>query len=178
MSDYAAASLQVIAEGLLTIDAAGDPQITGQGFASVTRASINPGDFRIDLEEGVGVADVSSGSIVNVPGTNGYPDGRVGPNGLDTRLLRVAMTMRGGTTAPGTTTIADMSVGFVAAAGTTQIRIALGNAFEVPTDPMGFGAPNAAGGGLEIIVFYGNATPDSFTQQLFGPNYQPAMMFP
>lgn len=178
MSDYAAATVQVIAEGLLTIDAAGNPQITGQGFAAVARASVNPGDFTLDLEEGTGVADVSSGTIVNRPGTGGFPDGRVGPNGVDTRLLRVEMTMRGGTTAPGSTTIADLSVGFIAAAGTTQLRIALGTALDAPTDPMGAGAPNAAGGGLEIIVFYGNATPDSFTQQAFGPAYQPALTFP
>lgn len=178
MSDYAAATVQVIAEGLLTIDAAGNPQITGQGFASVARASVNAGDFLLDLEEGTGVADINSGTIVNRPGTGGLPDGRIGPNGLDTRLLRVMMTMRGGTTAPGSTTISDMSVGFIAAPGTTQIRIALGDPLDLPTDPMGAGAPNADGGGLEIIVFYGNAMPDSFTQQAFGPAYQPAMTFP
>ena len=177
MSDYAAAAIEIVAEGLLTIDVAGNPVITGRGFSSVVRVAPT-GDFLFTFDEGVIAADVGSGSIVNRPGF-GAPDGRVGPNGIDPRSVRVALTMRSGTTMPGTTTIADKSVAISTGPGGTQLRVGLGNIADAPTDPMGAGAPNAAGGGLEIIVFYGNAgMPFDFSQQLVGPAYQPAMTFP
>ena len=68
MADYAAAPLQPIAQALLTIDAAGNPQITGRGFSSVVRASAFPGDFLLTIDEGTGVADIGSGGLVNEPG--------------------------------------------------------------------------------------------------------------
>lgn len=177
MTDYAAAPIQPIAEALLIIDAAGNPQLVGHGFSSVVRVLPGPGRFRITFDEGVVPEDVGSGGLVNEPGF-GYTDGRVGPNGVDPNKLRVALTMRSGTTAPGSTTLADLNASVSVTPQGIQIDVAIANFLDAPTDPMGAGAPNANGGGLEIIAFYGNATADNFSQQLVGPNYQPVLQFP
>ena len=118
-----------------------------------------------------------SGSLVGRPGF-GYTDGRVGPNGIDPSKTRVALTVRSGTTAPGSTNISDPSVALSTGPQGTQLRITTVNVAGALVDPMGAGVPNVAGSGLEIVVFYGNATPDSFSQQLVGPGYQPVMTFP
>lgn len=180
MSDYAAAPIQIIAHAILTIDAAGNPQVTGRGFKNVTR--MTPiGDFQLDFDEGTSVADIGSGGIVDEPGF-GYSTGIVGPNGVDPRFARVSTLMRGGTTAPGTTTIsANISVAFtsVPGQGATGFRLTTRNNADALVDPMGPGAPNANGSGLEIVVWYGNAgEPDDFTQPQFGPLFQPVMQFP
>ncbi|HYB24722.1 MAG TPA: hypothetical protein VED41_13050 [Solirubrobacteraceae bacterium] len=179
MADYAAVPVQPIAQALLTIDAAGNPQLTGQGFSSVVRASVNPGDFLLTLDEGTSVADVGSGGVVDQPGF-GYSTGIVGPNGLDPRFVRVSITIRGGTTAPGLTDISDRtaSITSVPGEGVTQIRVALATALDVPTDPMGAGVPNAHGSGMEIMIWNGNAGPDNAQAVLVGPLFQGAMQFP
>ena len=177
MSDYAAAPVQLLADALLVLDAAGVPQIVGRGFSSVARVGGGAGRFILTFDEGVVPEDVGSGMLVGRPGF-GYTDGRVGPNGIDPSKVRVALTMRSGTTAPGSTLIADLNAQVAATPQGTQLEIALADSLDAPLDPTGFGAPNAAGGGLEIVVFYGNATPDSFSQQLVGPAFQPAMKFP
>jgi hypothetical protein len=179
MADYAAAPLQPIAQALLTIDAAGNPQITGRGFSSVVRASAFPGDFLLTIDEGTGVADIGSGGLVNEPGF-GYATGFVGPNGLDPRFVRASLTMRGGTTAPGVTTLSDLSVSFVSVPGqgVTQIRVSIATALDLPLDPMGFGVPNTDGSGLEIMLWNGNAGPDNAQAALVGPLFQGAMQFP
>jgi hypothetical protein len=181
MADYAAVPLQPIAHALLTIDAAGNPQITGRGFSSVERASAFAGDFLLTMDEGTGVADIGSGSVVGQAGF-GYATGIIGPNGLDPRFARVGVTMRGGTTAPGSTTIAQRMAEFVVTPGegALQVRISLagGAGFDTPTDPMGAGAANANGSGVEIMVWNGNAGPDNAQQQLVGPLFQGAMQFP
>jgi hypothetical protein len=43
---------------------------------------------------------------------------------------------------------------------------------------MGPGAPNADGGGLEVMVMNGNAGPDNANFQNVGPLFQAAMQFP
>jgi hypothetical protein len=179
MADYAAVPVQPIAQALLTIDAAGNPQITGKGFSDVVRASGNPGDFLLTLDEGTAVADIGSGGIVDQPGF-GYSTGIVGPNGIDPRFLRVAITIRGGTTAPGLTDLFDLSVLItsVPGQGVTQIHVAIATALDVPTDPMGLGVPNAHGSGMEIMVWNGNATPDNAQAELVGPLFQGVMQFP
>src|SRR5271157_5485419 len=174
MADYAATPIQLLAHGLITIDAAGDPAITGRGFGTIERGVSAQGDFIVTFDEGSIAMDVSSGPIVNQPGGNGLPDGRVGPNGLDPRKARIAMTMRGGTTAPGLTTLSPRSAEVTAIAGVTTIEVVVVNDADTPTDPMGAGAPNADGGGIEIIVWYGGAAPDDVTQQVVGPLFQPA----
>jgi hypothetical protein len=179
MADYAAVPLQPIAQALLTIDAAGNPQLTGRGFSTVVRASVNPGDFLITMDEGTAVADIGSGGIVGEPGF-GFSTGIVGPNGLDPRFVRVSLTMRGGTTAPGTTTVQERSVSItsVPGQGATQIRVSLRDTGNAPVDPMGAGVPNANGSGLEIMVWNGNAGPDNAQAQLVGPIFQGVMQFP
>jgi hypothetical protein len=180
MADYSSTPIQIIAQGVLTIDAAGNPQISGSGFSIAARGAMATGDFVLTFDEGTSVADVGSGGIVDEPGF-GYSTGIVGPNGIDPRFARVALTMRGGTTAPGTTTITDRSAAFVSVPGqgATQIQIGLFIDPATPADPMGAGAPNANGGGLEIVIWYGNAgQPDDFTQPQFGPLFQPVMQFP
>lgn len=176
MSDYAAAAVQVIAEAMLVIDAAGDPQIVGRGFSTVVRGP-GAGNFTLTFDEGVCPEDVGSGMLVGRPGF-GYTDGRVGPNGVDPSKARVSLTMRSGSVAPGTTTIADRTAVFTTGPQGTQLSVRLATALDAPTDPMGFGVPNADGGGLEIIVFYGNAAADNFSQTLVGPAYQQVMKFP
>jgi hypothetical protein len=180
MADYAATPLQVIAHGLIAIDAAGDPIVTGRGFSSIERSTGGPGDFTLTFDEGTIASDISSGQLINQPGGNGLPDGRIGPYAIDPDFARVAMMMRGGTTAPGSTTLTPRSVAFVSTpgAGATQIRVVVVDDTDTATDPMGPGAPNASGGGMEIIVWYGGAAPDDVTQQAVGPLYQPAMAFP
>ncbi len=172
MADYAAVPVQPVAQALLTIDAAGNPQVTGRGFSTVVRATANPGDFLITMDEGVGAADVGSGPDFTV--------GVIGPNGLDPRFARVSLTMRGGTTPPGTTTIQDRSASLTSTPGegATQIRVTLRNTGNTLTDPMGAGVPNANGSGLEIMVWNGNAGPDNAQAQLVGPLFQGAMQFP
>lgn len=172
MADYAAVPVQPIAQALLTIDAAGNPQVTGRGFSGVVRASGFAGDFLLTMDEGTGAADIGSGPDFTV--------GVIGPNGLDPRFVRVAATIRGGTTAPGITDISDRSVSItsVPGEGATQIRIAIATAADVPTDPMGAGVPNAHGSGLEIMVWNGNAGPDNAQAVIIGPLFQGAMQFP
>jgi len=180
MADYAAVPLQPIADALLTINAAGNPVITGRGFSSVARPVGSPiGDFILTLDSGTGVSDIGSGSLVGEPGF-GFPDGFVGPNGLDPRFARVSVTMRGGTTAPGTTTISTRIATFITTpgSGALQIQITLRNTANAVTDPMGAGVANADGSGVEIMVWNGNAGPDNATAQLVGPLFQGAMQFP
>lgn len=180
MADYGAAPIKLIAHAILTIDAAGVPQVTGRGFSTVTRVTAS-GDFQLTFDEGVGFADIGSGSVVDVPGF-GYPDGIIGPNGVDPRFARVAAQMRGGTTAPGATTItANVGVAFTITPGqgATGFRLTMRDVGNTLRDPMGAGAPNANGSGLEIMVWYGNAgAADSFSQQAFGPAYQSVIQFP
>lgn len=181
MADYQSL-IQPIAQALLTIDAAGDPVIVGQGFASVERGAAPAGDFLLTLDFGTDVADIGSGSLVGEPGF-GYPDGVVGPNGLDPRLAHVMLTMRGGTggLVTGATTISNLSASFVNAPGTGALQISIQTAATPALggqqDPSGAGVANVAGSGLEILVWK-LATPDNVTAQLTGPLYQPAMMFP
>jgi len=171
MTDYAAVPVQPIAAGVLSIDAAGNPQITGRGFSSVVRGSLSPGDFLLTMDEGTGAADIGSGPDFTV--------GVIGPNGLDPRFIRVSMMMRGGTTAPGSTTVTSKVAAFTSTPGegVTQIRI---TTIDVAAfrDPMGFGVANAVGGGLEIMVWNGNAGPDNAQAVIIGPLFQGAMMFP
>ena len=172
MADYAAVPVQPIAQALLTIDAAGNPQITGRGFSSVVRASGFAGDFLLTMDEGTGAADIGSGPDFTV--------GIIGPNGLDPRFVRVSVTIRGGTIMPGTTDISDRSVVItsVPGEGATQIRIAMASALDAPLDPMGAGVPNAHGSGAEIMVWNGNAGPDNAQAVIVGPLFQGAMQFP
>jgi hypothetical protein len=172
MADYAAVPVQPIAQALLTIDAAGNPQLTGRGFSGVVRASAFAGDFLLTLDEGTGAADVGSGE--------GFTMGIIGPNGLDPRFVRAAITIRGGTTAPGITDISDRSISItsVPGEGATQIRVAIATATDVSVDPMGFGVPNAHGSGMEIMVWNGNAGPDNAVAVIIGPLFQGAMQFP
>lgn len=172
MADYASVPVQPIAQALLTIDAAGNPQITGQGFSSVIRASMVAGDFLLTMEEGIGAADIGSGPDFTV--------GIIGPNGLDPRFLRASITVRGGTGAPGTTDIADRTVSVVSVPGegATQIRVTVATATDAHVDPMGAGIPSAHGSGLEIMVWNGNAGPDDAQAVIVGPLFQGAMQFP
>jgi hypothetical protein len=181
MADYQSL-MQPVAQGLLTIDAAGDPVIVGQGFALVERGTAPAGDFLITLDSGIGVADIGSGNVANEPGF-GYPDGTVGPNGLDPRLAHVSLTVRGGTggLTLGATQLSNLSASFVTAPDTGALQISIQTS-SVPAlggqqDPSGPGAPNINGSGLEIMVWK-LATPDNVTQQAFGPLYQNAMQFP
>jgi hypothetical protein len=171
MADYAAVPVQPIADALLTINAAGNPVITGRGFSSVVRASVT-GDFLLTFDDGIGVDDVGSGPDFTV--------GIIGPNGIDPRFARVSVTMRGGTTAPGVTTISERIVTFIVmpGSGALQIQLTLRNAANAVTDPMGAGVPNADGGGVEIMVWNGNAGSDIAQAQLVGPLFQGAMQFP
>lgn len=184
MADYQSL-IQPIAQALLTIDAAGDPVIVGQGFASVERGTSLTGDFLLTLDSGIGVADIGSGNVTNEAGF-GYPDGSVGPNGLDLRLAHVTLTMRGGTGGapglpPGSTAISNLSASFVTAPGTGALQISIQTsaapALGGIQDPSGAGAPNGFGSGLEIMVWK-LATPDNVSIQASGPIFQPAMMFP
>jgi hypothetical protein len=171
MADYAAVPVQPIAHGLLTINAGGNPIITGRGFASAVR--VNPvGDFLLAFDHGVGVADIGSGP--------GFTVGIIGPNGLDPRFIRASITMRGGTTAPGLTTISSRIVTFVVTPGegVVAVQITLRNTGNILTDPMGAGVANAAGSGVEIIVWNGNAGPDNAQAALVGPLFQNAFKFP
>lgn len=179
MADYAATPLQIIAHALVAIDAAGDPIVMGRGFSTIERSGPE-GDFTLTFDAGIIAADISSGPIINQPGGNGLPSGRLGPNAIDPRFARAAMMMRGGTTAPGSTTVVPRSISYIVTpgAGATQIRVVIVNDMDALTDPMGSGVPNANGGGFEIMVWYGGAAPDDVTQQVVGPLFQPAMAFP
>jgi hypothetical protein len=180
MADYAATPLQAIAQALIAIDAAGDPIVSGRGFSSIERGASPEGDFILTFDAGVLAADISSGQLVNQPGGNGNSVGTVGPYALDPDFARVAMTMRGGSTAPGTSTLTPRSTSFITTPGqgATQIRVIVVNDADAPTDPMGAGVVNANGGGLELVVWYGGAAPDDVTQQIVGPLFQAALAFP
>jgi len=179
---YDASTLVPIAEALLTIDAAGDPQIIGNGFSAVARGPGN-GNFLLTFDTGTGVEDVGSGSPIVVDGQavpGGFAQRQIGPNGLDPRLARAAITVRGGTTAPGSTTLASQTAEFVVGApgaGALTLQVVVRNAADAAIDPMGAGVPNAAGSGLEIMV-WSFATPDDVTVQQIGPLFQSSMQFP
>jgi len=185
---YDATVMQPIAQGLLTIDAAGDPVITGEGFASVSRVT-GTGDFLIDFDMGTGTSDVGSGSpsVVDGQAVSGiFADGIIGPNGIDPARTIVVLTMRGNSTAPlvpatpGSTTIATLSFEFISPTpgeGATQLRVFLRNAADAATDPMGAGVANVNGSGLEILVWT-LASADNVSQQAIGPLYQPSFSFP
>src|SRR5271163_1321556 len=169
MADYAAVFAQPVAQALLLIDAAGDPFLAGNGFSSVVRDPAT-GGFILTLQEGTGVADVGSGEGLTV--------GIIGPNGLDPACARVAMTMRGGTTPPGVTTINNLSATFITTPGSggTQMRV-ITAIIDAPMDPMGPGGPNANGGGLEIVVWNGCGAESAAPAALVGPLFQGAMQF-
>jgi len=172
MADYAAVPVQMVAQGLITIDAAGNPVVTGRGFSDIARGAPPAGNFILTFDQGTGVMDVGSGP--------GEASGIIGPLALDPRFARIAMQMRSGTTAPGTTTLSPRSATFITTPGegAAQIQVVVVDPTDTPTDPMGAGAPNANGGGLEIVVWYGNAGPDDAQQQFVGPLFQGAMQFP
>lgn len=181
MGDYQSL-IQPIAQALLTIDAAGDPVIVGQGFASVERGAAPAGDFLLTMDSGSGAADIGSGSLVGEPGF-GYPDGRVGPNGLDPRFAHVVLTVRGGAggLTNGATILSNLSASFVNAPDTGALQISIQTA-AVPAlggqqDPMGAGVASIAGSGLEIMVWK-LSTPDNVNFQASGPLFQPSRQFP
>ena len=187
MADYQSL-IQPVAQGLLTIDAAGDPVIVGQGFASVERNIANPnGDFILTLDSGTDIADINSGPVAGVAGGWGLPDGFVGPNGLDPRLAHVTLTMRGGngagpSLAPGSTAISVLSASFIVTPGAGALQISIQTATTPALggllDPSGMGGvANGVGSGLEIMVWK-LATPDNVTSVQVGPLFQPAMAFP
>ena len=147
------------------------------------------GDFLLDFDLGTGVSDVGSGSPNIVDGqavAAQFPDGRIGPNGVDPARTFVSLTMRGNSTAPlvpatpGTTTVASLTFEFVAPTpgeGATQLRVLLRNSVDAAVDPMGAGVPTTAGSGVEILVWT-LASADNVNQQAVGPLYQAAFKFP
>lgn len=179
---YDAVDVIPIAQALLTIDTNGDPQVAGAGFATVSRGP-GFGNFMLTLDMGTAVGDFGSGSPAIINGQavqGGYSHREVGPNGLDPRFARAMVTVRGGTTAPGTTTLTSQSTEFVAGppgSGSLVLQIVTRDVTDAAIDPMGAGVPNAAGSGIEIMV-WSFATPDNVTIQQFGPLFQSSMQFP
>jgi hypothetical protein len=144
MSDYAAAPIQPIVQGLLTI-VAGAPVFTGVGVKSVVRT--------------VGGAALGDFSLLLDPGLPGNA-GELPPTGIGTALTiavpdpRTLCTVRGAV-ATGATTINTIGVSYILPSvppgdgGETTIRIVM-QAGGAATDPVG-----AAGNGAEVITWKG-----------------------
>jgi hypothetical protein len=161
MADYAAVPVQVIAHGLLLIDGAGNPFLAGsRGFHPVvTRGVAAHGDFIINFDD-----QEPDPVSIGLPGSNA----------IDPRRAHISITQRGNGASPPTSRISNRDSGFVMTpgAGATAIEVTTSNLGGGLIDPVG-----ANSNGLEIVVWQ-YATPDLAQAQLFGPTYQPAMMFP
>lgn len=132
MSDYAAAPIQPIVQGLLTVDAVTNvPTFSGRGVSDVARVSA--GVFDLTLDEGL-----------------------IGNGGeIDPDKARSLVTVRGSATATPANATSITSVGVTyqtpgADGGMTVVRLVftVDGTPRVATDPNGVNA-----GGAEVVVF-------------------------
>jgi len=149
VTDYAAAPLQPIAHGVITI-VSGNPVFTGKGVAAIFRGAF-PGTFLLVLGA---VTTPQNPSIV-------------GTQGLDPNFARSFVTVRGQATGGlPSTTIDQKSIDYPTQLGANVsiVRVVL-VAAGVSVDPSGVN-----GNGCEVIVWYGNAgMPTGYSATLVGP---------
>ena len=126
MSDYAAAPVQPIVQGLLTV-AGTTPSFVGKGVSAVTR--VGAGDYKLQLDAGL---LGNAGEVVPAS-------------------MRTLVTLRGGSGAPPVTTITQVAVSYVnsgtADGGFDQIELVF-SIGGVATELTG-----AAAGGAEVIAW-------------------------
>jgi hypothetical protein len=126
MSDYAAAPIQPIVQGLLTVSGT-TPSFVGKGVSSVSRTGA--GDYVLTLDPGL-------------PGEAGA---------LDPNLARSLVTLRGGSGAPPVTTITQVAVVYHASAtpgvgdNTVELLFSIAG---TPTELSG-----AASAGAEVVIW-------------------------
>ncbi len=158
MNDYAAAPVQPIVQGLITIvviNAVPTPVFQGKGVSSIQRTPVTPstpvvspaGDFVLILDQGLpgNAGEVQPTNPNTVPPTPPQPD------------ARTQVQLRGSLTAavPGGTSIDEIGVSYVFPSpapgdgGFTAIRLVFAAA-GAPTDPS-----LVAANGAEVIVWKG-----------------------
>ena len=139
--DYAAAPVQPIVEGLLTVDPITlVPTFSGRGVSSVVRLST--GIYNLNLD-------------VGLPGNSGEFAG-TSPTTLPAADIRSIITLRGSPTNPNlafSTSISNYWVDYInpgVDGGVQTIQLIFQTAVEAPTDPTG-----DAAAGVEVTVFRG-----------------------
>jgi hypothetical protein len=157
MSDYAAAPIQPIVQGLLTVDPVSlAPTFTGRGVRSVTRttAAGPPAQILYTLFLDPGLPGNAGELQPSLPISVAFPVGF--PTQPDARSL---VTVRGSATnaIPGSTSIANVGVFYSVPSagpgtdgGDTAILLVFTNAVPAAVDPTG-----AVASGVEIIVWKG-----------------------
>ena len=171
MTDYAAAPSEPIVQGLIRIvsfQTFPTPVFSGRGVSSILRTPPGAplfgqprGDFLLVLDEGL-PGDVA----------------------LDPIFGRSFLTVRGALANPihFSTTIDETSISYYASPapgvfvpnplpdlGSNVVRIVLAaSSTGVTTDPDG-----TDGNGCEIVIWRGNAGPDSYSSNLIGPLFKP-----
>ena len=92
MTDYAVTPFQPIVQGVVTIDALGDPVFTGEGLSEITRVvGFSLGAFLLTLDEGL-------------PGNAGAVPPGLSP--INDPNVRTMITMRGAGVPPATNIVA------------------------------------------------------------------------
>ncbi len=139
--DYAAAPVQPLVQGLLTVDPVSlIPTFRGRGVSSVTRPSI--GVYNLNLD-------------VGLPGNAGEFAG-TSPTTLPAADIRTMVTFRGSPTNPSlafATTLTDYTVDYINPGpdgGIRTIQFIFNTVAQFPVDPTGNDAA-----GVEILVFRG-----------------------
>jgi hypothetical protein len=145
MTDYAAAPIQPILQGLVSIDQNGNPQFFGKGASAVARVTGQAaGVFQLTLDQGLpGNAGAIEPLPTNSPFTPPFPDD---PD------PRTTITIRGTGTVPGTT-ISEVVVSYgpgtpapAPGVGDNTIFVSFATSAGVFTDPPA---------GFEIITWLG-----------------------
>ena len=133
MTDYAVTPFQPIVQGVVTIDALGNPVFTGEGISEITRVGAIPlGAFLLTLDEGL-------------PGNAGAVPPGLSP--INDPNVRTMLTMRGAGVPPASNIVASAVLYLLSPApgvGADQILIT------TQTFPLALADPVA---GFEIIVW-------------------------
>jgi hypothetical protein len=174
LTDYAAAPSQPIVQGLITIVevlSVLTPQFSGSGVSLIIRTPLGApfvgnaaGDYLLVLDEGlqgdVALDPVFGRSLLTVRGsfTNVVPFG----TSIDQKTISYA--------ASSAENVYDVNP--VPGIGSNVVRVVLAaSSTGLATDPVG-----ADGNGCEIVIWRGNAGPDSYSTTLIGPLFAPIMI--
>lgn len=174
MGDYAAAPSEPIVQGLITIIVVGMipiPAFSGRGVSSIIRTPPGAplfgqaaGDYLLILDEGlpgnVALDPIFGRSFLTV---RGAPSNAIHFSTLiDQKAISYVANPAPGVFVPGP--VPDL--------GSNVVRVVLSvSATALATDPTG-----TVGSGCEIVIWRGNAGPDSYSSNLIGPLFEPILI--
>lgn len=171
MTDYAAAPSEPIVQGLITIvsvQTVPTPSFSGRGVSSIVRTPAGApfmgqpaGDYLLTLDEGlpgdVAIDPIFGRSFITIRGS--LPNPVHGSTTIDQKSISYAASP-----SPGVYVLNP-----VPGIGSNVVRVTLvASVTGLATDPIG-----TDGNGCEIVIWRGNAGPDSYSTNLVGPLFAP-----